>query len=90
MIRLLKTLRGAAMIAAALVPACALAQATPPLSTCTGRADVPACTAVPGDRAEGYRGQSRAGLLGGENDHQVGQQSRRGNQQRSEDARTSR
>ena len=63
MIRLLKTLRGAAMIAAALVPACALAQATPPLSTCTGRADVPACTAVPGDRAEGYRGQSRAEVM---------------------------
>jgi gamma-glutamyltranspeptidase / glutathione hydrolase len=59
----LKTLRGAAMIAAALVPACAFAQATPPLSTCSGRADVPACAAVGGDRAEGWRGQSRAEVM---------------------------
>src|ERR1700681_2615795 len=59
----LKTLRGAAMIAAALVPCVAFAQATPPLSTCSGRADAPACTAAPGDRAEGYRGQSRAEVM---------------------------
>jgi gamma-glutamyltranspeptidase/glutathione hydrolase len=59
----LKTLRGATMIAAALIPACAFAQATPPLSTCSGRSDVPACAAAPGDRAEGYRGQSRAEVM---------------------------
>ena len=59
----LKALRAAAMIAAALVPASAFAQATPPLSTCSDQADVPACTAVPGDRAEGYRGQSRAEVM---------------------------
>jgi gamma-glutamyltranspeptidase/glutathione hydrolase len=59
----LRTLRGAAMIAAALVPCVAFAQATPPLSTCSGWADAPACTAAPGERAEGYRGQSRAEVM---------------------------
>jgi gamma-glutamyltranspeptidase/glutathione hydrolase len=62
MTTLLKTLRGAAMIAAALSPCLAFAQATPPLSTCADR-DVPACAAVPGDRAEGWRGQSRAEVM---------------------------
>src|ERR1700737_1257955 len=62
MTTLLKTLRGAAIVAAALSPCFALAQATPPLSTCADR-DVPACGAVPGDRAEGWRGQSRAEVM---------------------------
>ncbi len=53
---------GAAAIAAALVPSCAFAQATPPLSTCAEQ-DVPACDAVPGDRAEGWGGQSRAEVM---------------------------
>ena len=53
---------GAAVIAAALVPSCAFAQATPPLSTCAEQ-DVPACAAVGGDRAEGWRGQSRAEVM---------------------------
>jgi gamma-glutamyltranspeptidase/glutathione hydrolase len=60
---LLKTLGAAAMIAAALVPSGAFAQATPPLSTCAGQGNAPACAAVPGDRAEGWRGQSRAEVM---------------------------
>jgi gamma-glutamyltranspeptidase/glutathione hydrolase len=52
----------AAMIAAALMPCAALAQALPPLSTCA-EPDVPACAAVPGDRAEGWRGQNRAEVM---------------------------
>jgi gamma-glutamyltranspeptidase/glutathione hydrolase len=58
----LKALYGAAIVAAALSPCFALAQTSPPLSTCADR-DVPACTAVPGDRAEGWRGQSRAEVM---------------------------
>jgi gamma-glutamyltranspeptidase/glutathione hydrolase len=52
----------AAIIAAALLPSAAWAQALPPLSTCAEQ-DVPACAAVPGDRAEGWRGQSRAEVM---------------------------
>src|ERR1700693_2384296 len=63
MTRPLKTLGGAAIIVPALVPCFALAQATPPLSTCAGEVDVAACMAVPGDRAEGWRGQSRAEVM---------------------------
>jgi gamma-glutamyltranspeptidase / glutathione hydrolase len=59
----LKILGAAAMIAAALVPAAAFAQATPVLSTCAEQPDVPACDAVPGDRAEGWGGQSRAEVM---------------------------
>jgi gamma-glutamyltranspeptidase/glutathione hydrolase len=51
-----------AMIAAALVSSAAYAQALPPLSTCAEQ-DVPACAAVSGDRAEGWRGQSRAEVM---------------------------
>jgi hypothetical protein len=43
------------------VACAAFAQATPPLSTCAERPDVPACDAVPGDRAEGWGGQPRRG-----------------------------
>ena len=63
MTRPLKTLGGAAIIVAALVPCFAFAQAPPPLSICAGEAHVPACMAVPGDRAEGWRGQSRAEVM---------------------------
>jgi len=56
----LKTLR-AAVIAATLTPWCAFAQ-SPPLSTCASD-NVPACAAIPGDRAEGWRGQSRAEVM---------------------------
>jgi gamma-glutamyltranspeptidase/glutathione hydrolase len=59
---LLKILCAAALIAPALAPCGALAQASPPLSTCADR-DAPACVAVPGDRAEGWRGQSRAEVM---------------------------
>src|ERR1700724_883188 len=48
--------------AAALMPCAPLAQALPPLSTCADP-DVPACSAIPGDRAEGWRGQSRAEVM---------------------------
>jgi gamma-glutamyltranspeptidase/glutathione hydrolase len=51
-----------ALFAAALTPCVALAQALPPLSTCADP-DVPACSAIPGDRAEGWRGQSRAEVM---------------------------
>jgi gamma-glutamyltranspeptidase / glutathione hydrolase len=63
MTRPLKTLGGAAIIVAALVSCFALAQATPPLSICAGEVDVAARMAVPGDRAEGWRGQSRAEVM---------------------------
>ncbi|HEY2229564.1 MAG TPA: hypothetical protein VGI22_17875 [Xanthobacteraceae bacterium] len=63
MTRHLKALCAAAMIAAALVSRGAFARAAPPLSTCAGEADVPACAALPGDRAEGWRGQSRAEVM---------------------------
>jgi gamma-glutamyltranspeptidase / glutathione hydrolase len=46
----------------AAVPCAALGQALPPLSTCADQ-EVPACTAVPGDRAEGWRAQSRAEVM---------------------------
>jgi len=53
MTNVLRILRAAAMIATVLTPCGAFAQATPPLSTCAGEANVPACAALPGDRAEG-------------------------------------
>src|ERR1700674_2565352 len=62
MTTLSSTLSRSAMIAAALLPCAAFAQATPPLSTCAEQ-DVPACAAVGGDRAEGWRGQSRAEVM---------------------------
>ncbi len=58
----LSALCAAAAIAAALLPASVLAQAAPPLSTCAEQ-DVPACAAIPGDRAEGWSGQSRAEVM---------------------------
>src|SRR6202163_2137168 len=50
------------LIAATLAPCAALAQPLPPLSTCAAQ-NVPACAAVGGDRAEGWRGQSRAEVM---------------------------
>ena len=58
-----KAYGAAALLAAALLPCAAFAQATPPLSTCAEQPDVPACGAVPGDRAEGWGGQSRAEVM---------------------------
>ena len=52
----------AATIAAALMPCGAFAQAVPLLSTCAEQ-DVPACAAIPGNRAEGWGGQSRAEVM---------------------------
>lgn len=55
------------LIAAVLAPGLALAQGAPPrmpaLSTCAGGAKVPACEAVRGDRADGWRAQSRAEVM---------------------------
>jgi gamma-glutamyltranspeptidase len=46
-----------------LMPAHALAQATPPLSVCSGVVEVAACEAERGDRAEGWRAQTRAEVM---------------------------
>ena len=62
MINWLKSLRDAALIAIALVPSLAFGQ-MPALSTCVGSAKVPACDAVRGDRADGWRAQSRAEVM---------------------------
>jgi gamma-glutamyltranspeptidase / glutathione hydrolase len=62
MINCLKSLRDAALIAVALVPNLAFGQ-MPALSTCAGNARVPACDAVRGDRADGWRAQSRAEVM---------------------------
>src|SRR6202166_3603086 len=56
-----------AFIAAMLVLPCftssIMAQATPPLSACVGEGKAPACDAVRGDRADGWRAQSRAEVM---------------------------
>ena len=56
-----------AFIAAVLVLPCftssIMAQATPPLSACVGEVKAPACDAVRGDRADGWRAQSRAEVM---------------------------
>jgi gamma-glutamyltranspeptidase/glutathione hydrolase len=59
----LQKFRGAAVIAAVLLPCHVFAQATPPLSACVGEARAPACEAVRGDRSEGWRAQSRAEVM---------------------------
>jgi gamma-glutamyltranspeptidase / glutathione hydrolase len=56
-------IRRVALLAAVLLPNHAFAQATPPLSVCTGEAKAPACDAVRGDRADGWRAQSRAEVM---------------------------
>src|SRR5438552_3374660 len=63
MIASLKSLRLAVLLAVVLASCGAFAQTNPPLSACAGQADGPACDAVPGDRAEGWRGQSRAEVM---------------------------
>jgi len=67
MITPLRCLRGVATAGAALapffVPALAFAQATPPLSVCSAEAKAPACDAVRGDRADGWRAQARAEVM---------------------------
>src|SRR6202163_2576394 len=61
------TMKISAFIAAMLVLPCftssIMAQATPPLSACVGEVRAPACDAVRGDRAEGWRAQSRAEVM---------------------------
>ena len=56
-----------AFMAAMLVLPCftssLMAQATPPLSACVGEVKAPACDAVRGDRADGWREQSRAEVM---------------------------
>src|ERR1700726_4204429 len=56
-----------AFMAAMLVLPCftssIMAQATPPLSACVGEVKAPACDAVRGDRADGWRAQSRAEVM---------------------------
>jgi gamma-glutamyltranspeptidase / glutathione hydrolase len=59
----LQSLCGAAVIALTLLPYHAFAQAIPPLSPCTLDNRVPACDAVRGDRADGWRAQSRAEVM---------------------------
>jgi hypothetical protein len=59
----LQSLCGAAVIASTLLPCHAFAQAIPPLSPCTLDSRVPACDAVRGDRADGWRAQSRAEVM---------------------------
>ena len=59
MTKQLKHLR-AAVIALALAPCGAVAQT---LSTCAAETNAAACAAIPGDRAEGWRGQSRAEVM---------------------------
>jgi gamma-glutamyltranspeptidase / glutathione hydrolase len=56
-------IRHAALIVVWLAPSPLLAQATPPLSVCTNESSVPACDAVRGDRADGWRAQSRAEVM---------------------------
>lgn len=51
---------GLAIAAAVVLGAGAIAQTPPLLSACDGPANPPACSAVRGDRAEGWGGQSRA------------------------------
>jgi gamma-glutamyltranspeptidase / glutathione hydrolase len=52
-----------ALGALVLMPAHALAQATPPLSVFSGAVEVPACESERGDRAEGWRAQTRAEVM---------------------------
>src|SRR5690349_7998743 len=59
----LPNLTRAALVAALLSPTQLLAQATPPLSACTKESSAPACDAVRGDRADGWRSQSRAEVM---------------------------
>jgi gamma-glutamyltranspeptidase/glutathione hydrolase len=53
----------AAVVAAALLPAQAFAQTAPLMSPCSAEQKAPACDAVRGDRAEGWRAQSRAEVM---------------------------
>ena len=52
-----------ALGALVLMPAHGLAQAPPPLSVCSGAVEVPAREAERGDRAEGWRAQTRAEVM---------------------------
>jgi gamma-glutamyltranspeptidase/glutathione hydrolase len=59
----LPSLCRAAVMTSTLLSCHAFAQATPPLSPCTLDSRVPACDAVRGDRADGWRAQSRAEVM---------------------------
>jgi gamma-glutamyltranspeptidase/glutathione hydrolase len=52
-----------ALLAMALMPNHVAAQAIPPLSVCIGEAKPAACDATRGDRADGWRAQSRAEVM---------------------------
>jgi gamma-glutamyltranspeptidase / glutathione hydrolase len=52
-----------ALLAMALMPNHVVAQAVPPLSACIGEAKPAACDATRGDRADGWRAQSRAEVM---------------------------
>jgi gamma-glutamyltranspeptidase / glutathione hydrolase len=52
-----------ALLAAVLLPNHVFAQATPPLSVCIGETKAPACDAARGDRADGWRAQTRAEVM---------------------------
>src|SRR6202162_4800966 len=51
------------LLFASLLPALASAQALPPLSVCNTEPKAPACSAVRGDRSEGWKLQSRAEVM---------------------------
>src|SRR5580765_9059210 len=51
------------LLSACLLASAASAQALPPLSVCNGETKAPACNAVRGDRAEGWKLQSRAEVM---------------------------
>ena len=56
-------IRRVALIAAVLLPNHLFAQTTPSLSVCLEEAKAPACDAARGDRADGWRAQSRAEVM---------------------------
>src|ERR1700751_3827850 len=58
-----KNVIGIALLTLLALPDRGFAQATPPLSVCTEATIVPACGAERGDRADGWRAQSRAEVM---------------------------
>src|ERR1700704_6262830 len=52
-----------ALLSVAALPTLASAQALPPLSVCNSEPKAPACSAVRGDRSEGWKLQSRAEVM---------------------------
>ena len=59
----MKGVHWVALLAVVFLPTQISAQVPPPLSVCTGEAKLPGCDAVRGDRADGWRAQSRAEVM---------------------------